>query len=147
MLVGVEHVGRPKQSRPQLQAWWVQLVCDPFQRPPPPEREGRANQLMPTAGSYALLQASRGSRGNMTAMDVARSSHWWLSKFAARLLRLNPNASAPTAIRRAVANYDQAAHLDPEFAADRYYRKAVAAEAMRRSTRSRESVAEESAAC
>ena len=36
MLVGVEHVGRPKQSRPQLQAWWVQLLCDPFQRPPPP---------------------------------------------------------------------------------------------------------------
>jgi hypothetical protein len=26
MLVGVEHVGRQKQSRPQLQAWWVQLV-------------------------------------------------------------------------------------------------------------------------
>lgn len=28
MLVGVEHVGRPKQSRPQVQAWWVQLVVD-----------------------------------------------------------------------------------------------------------------------
>jgi hypothetical protein len=26
MLVGVEHVGRQKQSRPQLQAWWLQLV-------------------------------------------------------------------------------------------------------------------------
>jgi len=26
VLVGVEHVGRQKQSRPQLQAWWVQLV-------------------------------------------------------------------------------------------------------------------------
>jgi hypothetical protein len=26
MLVGVEHVGRQKQSRPQMQAWWVQLV-------------------------------------------------------------------------------------------------------------------------
>jgi hypothetical protein len=71
----------------------------------------------------------------MTAMDVARSSHWWLSKFAARLLSLYPDASAPSAIRRAVANYDKAAHLDPEFAADVYYRKAVAAEAMRQSTR------------
>jgi hypothetical protein len=30
MLVGVEHVGRPKQSQPQLQAWWVQLVSGPF---------------------------------------------------------------------------------------------------------------------
>ncbi len=29
VLVGVEHIGRPKQSRPQLQAWWVQLVTDP----------------------------------------------------------------------------------------------------------------------
>jgi hypothetical protein len=29
MLVGVEHVGRQKQSRPQLQAWWVQLISDP----------------------------------------------------------------------------------------------------------------------
>jgi hypothetical protein len=29
MLVGVEHVGRSKQSRPQVQAWWVQLVNDP----------------------------------------------------------------------------------------------------------------------
>jgi hypothetical protein len=27
MLVGVEHVGRPKQCRPQVQAWWVQLVA------------------------------------------------------------------------------------------------------------------------
>ena len=26
VLVGVEHVGRQKQSRPQVQAWWVQLV-------------------------------------------------------------------------------------------------------------------------
>lgn len=71
----------------------------------------------------------------MTAMDVARSSHWWLGKFAARLIRLNPNASSPCAIRRAVANYDKAAHLDPEFAADVYYRKAVAAEIIRQSTR------------
>jgi hypothetical protein len=31
LLVGVEHGGRPKQSRPQLQAWWVQLVTDPGQ--------------------------------------------------------------------------------------------------------------------
>ena len=29
LLVGVEHVGRPKQSRPQMQAWWVQLVSEP----------------------------------------------------------------------------------------------------------------------
>jgi len=28
MLVGVEHIGRQKQSRPQVQAWWVQLVTD-----------------------------------------------------------------------------------------------------------------------
>ena len=32
MLVGVEHVGRPKQSRPQMQAWWVQLVSEPGPR-------------------------------------------------------------------------------------------------------------------
>ena len=29
VLVGIEHVGRAKQSQPQLQAWWVQLVSDP----------------------------------------------------------------------------------------------------------------------
>ena len=28
LLVGVEHVGRLRQLRPQLQAWWVQLVHD-----------------------------------------------------------------------------------------------------------------------
>lgn len=32
MLVGVEHVGRQKQSRPQVQAWWVQLVGAPAAR-------------------------------------------------------------------------------------------------------------------
>ena len=26
LLVGVEHVGRLRQMRPQMQAWWVQLV-------------------------------------------------------------------------------------------------------------------------
>ena len=67
-------------------------------------------------------------------MDVARNSHWWLGRFAARLLQLNPNASAPCAIRRAVANYDKAADLDPELAADLYYRKAVKAEAPRART-------------
>ena len=64
-------------------------------------------------------------------MDVARNSHWWLGRFAARWLQLNPNASAPCAIRRAVANYDKAAGLDPELAADLYYRKAVKADATR----------------
>ena len=66
-------------------------------------------------------------------MDVARNSHWWLGRFAARLLQLNPNASAPCAIRRAVANYARAADLDPEFAADLYYCKAVSADSTRRS--------------
>ena len=28
VLLGVEHVGRPKQQRPKLQAWWVRLVID-----------------------------------------------------------------------------------------------------------------------
>ncbi len=32
MLVGVEHVGRQKQSRPQVQAWWVQIVGDRCER-------------------------------------------------------------------------------------------------------------------
>lgn len=32
MLVGVEHVGRQKQSRPQPQAWWVQLISDPARK-------------------------------------------------------------------------------------------------------------------
>ena len=39
MLVGVEHVGRQKQSRPQLQAWWVQLVIDPGLRHTPPSAQ------------------------------------------------------------------------------------------------------------
>jgi len=54
----------------------------------------------------------------MAAMDAARTSHWWLGRFAARLLQLNPAASAPCAIRRAVANHDQSAELEPEIAAD-----------------------------
>jgi hypothetical protein len=32
LLVGVEHVGRPKQARPSLQAWWVHLVTGPRQK-------------------------------------------------------------------------------------------------------------------
>jgi hypothetical protein len=41
MLVGVEHVGRQKQSRPQLQAWWVQLITEPGRpRTPPPAQVG-----------------------------------------------------------------------------------------------------------
>ena len=83
----------------------------------------------------------------MMAMDVARSSHWWLGRFAARLLRLNPNASASCAIRRAVASYDKAAHLDPEVAADLYYRKAVAAEATQRSTGADKAIERDSDAC
>ncbi len=48
-------------------------------------------------------------------------------------MQLNPKATTPSAIRRAVAHYDKAAHLDPEYAAEIYYRKAVTAEAERRS--------------
>ena len=66
-------------------------------------------------------------------MDSARSSHWWLSTFAARLIQLNPNVTAPSAIRRAVAHYDKAAHLDPGYAAEIYVRQALTADAERRS--------------
>ena len=41
--------------------------------------------------------------------------------FAARLLQLNPQASAPSAVRSAVANYDRARHLAPAAAADTFY--------------------------
>lgn len=53
-------------------------------------------------------------------------------------MRLNPNATTATAIRRAVASYDEAAHLDPEYAAETFYRKAVAAKAERRSAEVRQ---------
>jgi hypothetical protein len=51
-------------------------------------------------------------------MDTQSSSHWWLGRFAARLLQLNPQTSAPCAIHRAVANYHRARHLAPDEAAD-----------------------------
>lgn len=35
LLVGIEHVGRLRQMRPQLQAWWVQLVIDQALRSTP----------------------------------------------------------------------------------------------------------------
>jgi hypothetical protein len=54
-------------------------------------------------------------------MDTAGSSHWWLGRFAARLLQLNPLTSAPCAVRSAVANYHRACHLAPDEAADTYY--------------------------
>jgi hypothetical protein len=54
-------------------------------------------------------------------MDTASSSHWWLGRFAARLLQLNPQASAPCAVRSAVANYHRARHLAPAEAADTFY--------------------------
>ena len=28
VLTGIEHIGRPKQSRAQVQSWWVRLVID-----------------------------------------------------------------------------------------------------------------------
>ena len=54
-------------------------------------------------------------------MTTASSSHWWLGRFAARLLQLNPQTSAPCAVRRAVANYHRAGHLAPDEAADLFY--------------------------
>jgi len=62
-------------------------------------------------------------------MYTATSSHWWLGRFVARLLELKPRASAPAAIRRAVAAYQRAALLDPDLAAENFYRDGTGSKA------------------
>lgn len=61
----------------------------------------------------------------MTIMNTACSSHQWLGRFVDRYLELNPRASVSSAIRRAVDNYEQAAQLAPDTAADMFYRRAA----------------------
>ncbi len=46
-----------------------------------------------------------------------QSSHLWLARFCAHLMRLNPEVSARTAVRRGVAAYPYADELMPEEAA------------------------------
>jgi hypothetical protein len=47
VLVGVEHIGRAKASRPQLQAWWVTLIAHP------------ARQGMSPVGKDAVIDLPR----------------------------------------------------------------------------------------
>ena len=61
----------------------------------------------------------------MTIMNTASSSHQWLGRFVVRFLELNPRASLSSAIRRAVDNYEQAAEVAPDAAADMFYRRAT----------------------
>jgi len=74
-------------------------------------------------------------------MYTATSSHWWLSRFVARLLQLRPRSSAAAAIRRAVAAYHRGALLDPDLAADNFYRDAIGSQivGIRRVTRNGQS--------
>jgi hypothetical protein len=57
-------------------------------------------------------------------MTGATSSHWWLGRFAERLLQLNPRTSWRSAVSRAVANYHRAAFLLPDEAAYICWREA-----------------------
>ncbi len=66
----------------------------------------------------------------MTSMNTASSSHLWLGRFVVRFLQLNPSASMSSAIRRAVDNYEQAARLEPDAAADMFHRRAARAESI-----------------
>ena len=51
-------------------------------------------------------------------MDSTGSSHWWLGRFAARLLQTRPHLKTTYAVQCAVANFHQAGHLNPDEAAD-----------------------------
>jgi len=55
-------------------------------------------------------------------MFTARSSHWWLGRFAARLLQLDPRAGSLFAISQAVDSYHLAEDSDPDVAAYNFYR-------------------------
>jgi len=52
----------------------------------------------------------------------------WLERFAARLLRLNPELSALDAVRIAQQQYAMAARLDPAEAAEIYVARTTANE-------------------
>jgi hypothetical protein len=67
-------------------------------------------------------------------MNTPTTSHWWLGRFASRLLQLNPRASWRSAVRRGVANYHRAAYLQPDEAADMFYREALRSRSARSST-------------
>ena len=55
-------------------------------------------------------------------MFTARSSHWWLGRFAARLLQLDPRAGSLFAISQAVDSYHLAGDCDPDITAYHFYR-------------------------
>ena len=61
----------------------------------------------------------------MVHMFTARSSHWWLGRFAARLLQLDARAGVRFAIGRAVDSYHLVGDSDPDIAAENFYRNAV----------------------
>ena len=73
-----------------------------------------------------------------TVTDGARSRGWgahsivpdptWLTRFAARLLRLKPELSALEAVRIGEQQYEQVPHLDPAKAAEIYARGLAANE-------------------
>jgi len=64
-------------------------------------------------------------------VNTTTTSHWWLGRFADRLLQLNPRASWRAAVRRGVANYHRAAYLQPDDAADIYFGEALRLRSMR----------------
>lgn len=58
----------------------------------------------------------------MNSIDRKRSLQKpvWLDRFGARLMQLRPQMNALTAAEHAVATYPNAAHMEPEEAAERF---------------------------
>jgi len=79
----------------------------------------------PSPTGVALARADHGR------MNTTMASHWWLGRFADRLLQLNPRANWRSAVRRAVANYHRAAYLQPDDAADMFYCESLRSQSTR----------------
>jgi len=70
-----------------------------------------------TAKRGALLQLIKCRALKIRRMAHTQTSHLWLARFSARLMRLRPGMSFPSAVHRAVAVYGYADDWDPEDAA------------------------------
>lgn len=62
----------------------------------------------------------------MRSMDRPKTSHSWISAFAARLMQLEPSLPPGTAIQLAVHNHEFAQTLSPELAAHEFVNSQIA---------------------
>jgi len=77
-----------------------------------------SQQCLTRIGGHPSLTAHASLAYGLSMISIPKTT--WLERFAARLLRLNPELSALDAVRIAQQQYAMAARLDPAEAAEIY---------------------------